>query len=276
MVLEQYAGPFRPTLLQGARAISQQLKGLGVDVPPLDFIMDAIVITAVLLLLSLLFIPLRSKDKRDTLLLVGISGESDSPSVGKTSLFTVLRDGVFPKYGTVPSMQPNQAQIWLPATNLLVNLVDYPGHPRLLYKLTEHLSRAKGIVFVVDGEMFTAQARRDAALLHDVLTNPVVANKATPVLIFINKTDAQKCAKEATVKVRLQAELDRVRTASASRLRSVGAEGKEEGEEERAFLGFENEAFCFEHAASPVSIASGSAQELDVEGILEFARSHFL
>lgn len=276
MVLEQYAGPFRPTLLQGAQAVSQQLKSFGFNVPSVDVIIDAIVVTAILLILSLIFIPLRSKDKRDTLLLVGISGESDSPSVGKTSLFTVLRDGVFPKYGTVPSMQPNQAQIWLPDTNLLVNVVDYPGHPRLLYKLTEYLSRAKGIIFVVDGELFTAQARRDAALLHDILTNPVVANKATPVLIFINKTDAQKCAKETIVKVRLQAELDRIRIASASTLRSVGAEGKEEGEEERAFLGFENEAFCFDHAASPVSFASGSAQELDVEGIVEFAKTHFL
>ncbi|KAI0565705.1 Signal recognition particle receptor beta subunit [Gracilaria domingensis] len=275
MVLEKYAGPLRPLLYEAAALVEEGFVISGSDAPPASWIIDSIIVTSVVLILSLLFLSFRKRDRRNSLLLLGISGESDASSVGKTSLFTVLRDGVFPKYGTVPSMQPNEADIYLPGTNACVPIVDYPGHPRLHYKLPEYLLRAKCIVFVIDGELFTAQARRDATFLHDILTSPGVAKNATPILIFINKTDAQKCSKQATVKVRLEAELDRVRTASASRLRSTGTEGGEEAEEERAFLGFENETFAFEHVASPVSFASGSAQELDVEGIVEFAKIHF-
>ncbi|CAN8062239.1 unnamed protein product [Agarophyton chilense] len=275
MVLEKYAGPLRPLLFKAAVSIEWELKIRGIDVPPLASIIDAMVITVVLLILSLAYLSLRREDIRKNLVLVGISGEFDAPSVGKTSLFTVLRDGVYPKYGTVPSMQPNEGDFYLPDTSIRVPIVDCPGHARLQHKLPEQLSRAKCLVFVVDGELFTAQARRDATFLHDILTNPSVAKNATPILIFINKTDAQKCAKETTVKVRLQAELDRVRTASASKLRSVGAVGSEGAEEERAFLGFENEAFAFEHVASPVCFASGSAQELDVEAIVKFAKTYF-
>lgn len=290
MVLEQYLGPLRPPLVHVASAIAAKLENYGIDPPPHSSVADAMLFTLlaiIITILSYIVTALLSKqDRRNAVLILGISGDSDDPAVGKTALFKSLRDGALPKHGTVPSMTVND-DIFVPHGTSQsappLRWIDFPGHSRLRHKLRKYLAMAKCIVFVVDAQRFTAQARKDAELLFDVLTDPVVADSATPVLIFCNKADVQNPAKADAVQKRLEAELERARAANTSMLRSAavavdgsGSQDAVEAEEERVQLGYENEQFSFDHAPGPVSFASGSAATNDVEAIINFARSSFL
>lgn len=116
-----------------------------------------------------------------------------------------------------------------------------------------------------------------------MLTNPVVADKATPLLVFCNKSDTAAHAKTIVVQTRLEAELQRVRAANNSSLRSAAVATDGSGnqtalgeEEERVPLGYDGEPFSFDHASGPITFASGSALTNDVEAIINFARSSFL
>lgn len=262
----------------------------GMEPPAQNMLVDALVVTVLVLALSVLGIVLSTlfsrRDTRNAVLIVGISGDSDAPAVGKTALFKALRYGELPKHGTVPSMSVNDATFvphGLSQSAPPLRWIDFPGHPRLRYKLHSYIKMAKCIVFVVDGQRFTAQARKDAELLYDILTDPFVADRCTPLLVFCNKSDVTNPTKAVTVQTRLEAELERARTANSSTLRSAavaadgsGNQGAMADEEERAQLGYQNEPFSFDHAPGPVTFASGSAVKSDVEAIINFARSSFL
>lgn len=116
-----------------------------------------------------------------------------------------------------------------------------------------------------------------------MLTNPVVADKATPLLVFCNKSDTAAHAKTVVVQTRLEAELERVKAANSSSLRSaavaVDGSGNQAAiaeEEERVPLGYDGEPFSFDHAPGTITFASGSALANDVDAIINFARSSFL
>lgn len=255
-----------------------------------NVLVDALVVTVLVLMVSILGITMSAllsrRDTRNAVLIVGISGDSDAPAVGKTALFKALRYGALPKHGTVPSMAVNDATFVPHGTSHSappLRWIDFPGHPRLRHTLHSYLTMAKCIVFVVDGQRFTAQGRKDAELLFDILTDPFVADHGTPLLIFCNKSDVSNPAKIVTVQTRLEAELERARAANSSTLQSAavaadgsGNQGALAEEEERAQLGYENESFSFDHAPGPVTFASGSAATNDVEAIINFARSSFL
>lgn len=263
--------------------LASKLSSLGFKPPSEPYLTDALIVTIFFICVSavvLLLTPLFSKrDKRNAVLIVGVSGEGDAPAVGKTSLFKALQSSQPPKHGTVPSMQINDA-IFAPASSSVpLRWIDFPGHPRLRHTLPPYLTQAKCIVFVIDAQRFMAQARKDAELLYYILTDPNVAKQATPVLIFCNKSDVPNPAKTVAVQIRLEAELERAKAASTATLRSASvtdAVDPSEMDEKRAFLGFENEPFSFEHASSPVSFASGSARTGDVEAVINFVRSNFL
>lgn len=290
MVLEQHLGPLRPVIHRAASVLSTTLLYFNLPPPPSSKLADALLITLFLLILSSLAFALSilrfRRDTRNAVLILGISGENDNPAVGKTAIFKALRNGWLPKHGTVPSMTVNDA-IFIPhgtsqPTNAL-RWIDFPGHPRLRHKLHAYLSIAKCIVFVIDATLFTAQARKDAELLFEILTHPVVSAKATPLLVFCNKSDSPLHAKPVAVQTRLEAELDRARAANSSTLRTAavamdgsGNQGAFAEEEERAPLGYEGEKFSFDHIPGPVSFAAGSAVTNDVEAIVNFARSSFL
>lgn len=290
MVLEQYLGPMDPFVSRAAMAIGNRMEAYGVQALPRNVLVDALVITVLVLTLSILGITASAlfshRDTRNAVLIVGISGDSDAPAVGKTAIFKALRYGALPKHGTVPSMTVNDATFiphGLSQSTPPLRFIDFPGHPRLRHTLHTYLKMAKCIVFVVDGQRFTAQARKDAELLYDVLTDPFVAEKGTPLLVFCNKSDVTNPTKTITVQTRLAAELERARNANASTLRSAavaadgsGNQGALVDEDERAQLGYENEAFSFDHTPGPVTFASGSALKNDVEPIINFARSSFL
>lgn len=285
MVVYQYLGPFRPIVNHTAEVISSALLTFGIQPPREEYISDAFLLTLLTLLLTSIAITLFSttwtgRDTRDAAVIVGISGEGDAPAVGKTALFKALRYGQQPKYGTTPSMVVNEG-IFSPkqaTPPLLVRWVDFPGHPRLRPKLSEYLRQARCVLFVADIGRFTAQARRDADLLHDVLTHPVVVKRATPVAIVLNKCDdaTRPSISPVVVRTRLEAELERVRIAKAGTLRSaaVGSEENDQ-EEEPVALGFDNEAFSFDHTAGPVTFCNASATTGDVDQVISFVRQGF-
>lgn len=298
MTLTDSLGPLGPPVTAAAEAVAAAMERAGFAPPPHASLVSALVLTAALLVLGAVVAAATAvtsrRIRRDAVLILGISGDGDAPAVGKTALFKALRYGKLPKHGTLPSMAVNEAsfaphgQLPAPASATPLRWVDFPGHPRLRHKLSPYLASARCIVFVVDAQRFTAQARRDAELLYDVLTHPAVAKHGTPVLVFCNKADASSSSspvKIVAVKTRLEAELERLRSAKSSGLRGIGtatagipANALDAGddEEERAPLGFENEQFQFDHAPGPVTFAIGSAASQDVAAIVKFARFSFL
>lgn len=288
MVFQQILGPFRAPLSNIAQLIANRMETAGLKPPPIQSLEDALIVTALVFLLSfvsyLFIISNTKRDTRNAVLILGISGDNDAPAVGKTALFKVLRFGQLPKHGTVPSMQVNEASFAPFGSSQSaqpLRWIDFPGHPRLRHKLPEYLKMARCVVFVIDAQRFTAQARKDAQLLFNVLTDPVVVRNSTPVLVFCNKSETPNSASAITVQTRLEAELERTRAASNSTLQSasVGTTAStfaQDGEEQRELLGYENEKFVFDHAPGPVTFASGSAMRQDIDPIINFTRSSFL
>lgn len=257
----------------------------GITPPKDELLVRAVLATAIVLALSLAYAALHllssRRDKRDTVLIVGSSGLDESPSVGKTTLFTVLRNGDPPLLTPVPSMEPNEAVFppraarAAPATRAptSVRWVDFPGHARVRPRLSRFLERARCVVFVVDAARFAQDARRDAAFLYDVLVHASVERHLTPVLVFCNKSELAGAVSPAAVRARLQAEIERARGARKGGLAEVDAD--DEGEEGRQ-LGIDGMPFVFDHAHGPVSFSGGSALKNDVVGVVNFVRSSFL
>ena len=257
--------------------------------PPVDSVLvDALIISMALIIISMIIfaitMPFSKRDKRNSVLIVGITGDSDDPAVGKTSIFKALRYGSLPKHGTVPSMQVNE-DTFTPygASDSFqpIHWIDFPGHSRLRHNLQKYLNVAKCIVFVVDAQRFNLQARRDAELMYEILTDNGIANNAIPMLVFCNKSETSTAVNTNIVQTRLEAELERARMASKSVIRSAQVGNNDDSgegidaDEDRAFLGFENETFSFDHVQH-VSFHSGSALNGDLDPIINFARSSFL
>lgn len=280
MALELYLGPLRAPIQSIAATLANLLSSIGLTPPPITQLTDAILITLVVILITALAAPilpaLTQRDDRDAILILGISGDGDAPAVGKTALFKQLKNGRQPAFGTTTSMQPNDAT-FSPSSheNCSIRWVDFPGHPRLRPKLSQYLTKARGIVFVVDGSRFFAQARRDAELLYEVLTNATVSKKATPILIVANKADLTPTSvTPASIRTRLEAELDRTRAAQASSLQAVGVgDGDHNDMNERITLGYENEVFSFDHIPNEITLAQTSASLGEVSAIVVFAKS---
>lgn len=282
MVLEQYVGPLQGPLLSIANALSATLSSVGLNSPPPSQIVDALIITLFIILISSigasLFPALTQRNNRNVMLLLGISGDGDEPAVGKTVLFKFLKNGRQPEHGTTPSMQPNDDVFTVSSSdNLSTRWVDFPGHPRLRTKLGEYLDKAQGIVFVIDGSRFSAQARRDAELLFQVMTNKTVSKYSTPVLILANKSDiTPPSINPASIRTRLEAELDRLRTSFAGTPRAAIVGSKDvdvDDEDDQVMLGYDNEPFSFDHVPNDVSFAQASASTGEVSAVISFMKS---
>lgn len=282
MVLEQYITPFHGPLLSLASILSTTLSSVGLNPPPPGQIADAIIVTLVILLISSIVAPilptLTQRSNRDAILLVGISGDGDDPAVGKTTLFKLLKNGRQSQHGTTPSMQPNDDVFRASASDSApVRWVDFPGHPRLRTKLGDYLDKARGIVFVVDGSRFAAQGRRDAELLFQVMTNKTVSKYSTPILILANKSDiTPPSINPASIRTRLEAELDRIRASSAGSLRAAGVGDKDADfadDDNRVTLGYDNEPFSFDHVPNEMSFLQASAVTGDVSAVISFTKS---
>lgn len=285
IIFHNYLPPLRPAVHQLAITLSTSLQALRLNPIPPSNLTDALIITLAIILITTILTALattlfNNRDTRNAVVLIGVSGERDTPAVGKTALYKALRDGRQPKYGTVTSLQPNDAT-FAPVNHpaFQARWLDVPGHARLLPKLATFLSQARCIVMVIDAQTFAASARRDAHLLHTVLTNRCVMRHRTPVLLFVNKADVATLPVH-TVRTRLEAELERARTAHGAALRSavVSAHVKEDDQQQKQHiikLGFDNEQFTFDHVPNAITFGSGSAHAGDVRDVIHFAMATF-
>ncbi|CAL8470809.1 g10351 [Coccomyxa elongata] len=222
-----------------------------------------IVILAILLVL--IGIVYQRKGKRgDTVLLVGPCG------AGKTTLFLQL-EKTAAGIGTVASMQENIGMAMLPTGKegriKEVRLVDIPGHPRVFSRaLSEHVDRARGIVFMVDSVDFMPQKEQIAEQLYDVLAHPVVNGRRLPVLLACNKSDCgTKAHTMDFIRKRLEKAIDQLRST-----RLAISEDSRRNE----VLGRADEAFSFAGLAKAhgarLSVADLSALEGEVGSVQQF------
>lgn len=199
----------------------------------------------------------RKRQPRDTVLILG---PCDS---GKTRLFYSLLGPAYATLATVSSVKPNRLELRsLQADSPLLKtlgedhtvrpgrwLVDFPGHPRLQYRLNELLPRALCVVYVLDATN-KPSTKRAAEHLYDLFIHPDVLENQTPFLLACNKTDLPAAKTVAGVREDLQREIERLRVSRAAAL-----EGEDAAEK---FIGVHGKPFALEDAPIPVSLCSVS------------------
>jgi signal recognition particle receptor subunit beta len=287
---------------RAAHVLADLMRRAGLTPPPEPLLVPALLVTLITLLIGASFLSTfafaPSRNARDTVLIVGASPSSTlAPAPGKTTLFHALRTGRAPPYGTVPSQVPNEAVFAAKAACATdsngspaelfapVKWVDFPGHARLRPQLAAYLISARIVVIAVDSSsaVFARTVRESADLLHEVLTHATVAKHVAPVLVFCNKADTLGAASPATVRTRLEAELERVRKAKSvvlagaqnAAIAGSGMSVSADSGGGQAFLGYENEVFNFDHVPNVVQFASGSAKMLDASCVASFVAEHF-
>ncbi|BBM97479.1 signal recognition particle receptor subunit beta [Marchantia polymorpha subsp. ruderalis] len=206
-------------------------------------------------------------NKRDTILLLGLSG------AGKTALFYQLRDGSVHN-GTVTSMEPNEGRFILNSESgekkgkksKPVHIVDVPGHPRLKTKIDELLPQASGIVFVVDALDFMSQLRPTAEYLYDVLTKAWVVKKKIPVLLTCNKIDKVTAHSMDFIRKQLEKEIEKLRvTRKTTSDADVGTE---------ISIGSDSSPFQFTQCSNKVSIVETSVLQGKITEIEVFIKEY--
>ncbi|KAL3699579.1 hypothetical protein R1sor_017601 [Riccia sorocarpa] len=203
--------------------------------------------------------------KRDTVLLLGLSG------AGKTALYYQLRDGSLHQ-GTVTSMEANEGRFVLNSEAKEkkgkkmkpVHVVDVPGHPRLKPKIDEFLPQASGIVYMVDALDFMPQLRQTAEYLYDVLTKAWVVKRKIPVLLACNKIDKVTAHSMDFIRKQLEKEIEKLRTTRKTTSDAdVGTE---------ISIGSETGPFQFTQCANKISIVETSVLQGNIRDIEVFIR----
>lgn len=146
-------------------------------------------------------------------------------------------------------------------------LVDIPGHLRVFGRIfSEHVDRARGIVFVVDSVDFMPQKEQIAEQLYDVLAHQVVNRRRLPVLLACNKSDCGTKAHTVDfIRKRLEKAINQLRST-----RSAISEDSRRYE----VLGRASEPFSFSSLAKAhgarLSVADLSALQGDIESVKQF------
>ena len=178
-------------------------------------------------------------------------------------------------------------------------LVDTPGHGKLRYIAMDRLverKRISGVIYVVDAADLSDAAHEDrrggglqrsAEYLHDILlllqkhslkSQKSRGSKATPVLIVANKLDLFTALPTPLVKIRLEAEISRIRESREKGLldSGIGVESATEDGDEKDILGEpDSDTFRFSQMASvdvPVHIAGGYVTGADGPDVQQWWR----
>jgi len=196
----------------------------------------------VLLIAALVILKLTgSKEKKDTFIITGIC---DS---GKTSLYLRLRNDKI--MNTHTSISENEGRFPLAQEDeeKIFHVIDFPGHYKLRYKYQDFTPITKGVIFVIDSATFTKNERDVSEYLYEILANKHIQENEVSVLIVCNKQDYLIALPKERIKSALENEINN--------LRSTRAAGVEQQDEDNVddFLGYENEAFKFEHLPNPIS-----------------------
>ncbi|GJP42952.1 hypothetical protein CLOM_g2472 [Closterium sp. NIES-68] len=204
----------------------------------------------------------------NTIVLLGLCG------AGKTSLWYKLRDGST-HGGTVTSMAVNDDKFPLHAELSKnprarpVHLVDAPGHPRLRSLAGPFLSRACGIVFVVDALDFTLNIRPNAEFLYELLSSAAVQRRRVPVLLACNKMEKVTAHSVEFIRKQLEKEIEKLRSSRHS-MASVGS--SKDGASQGLALKGSGGTFRFADCVNPVSFAECSVASDNLNGVESFIR----
>ncbi|KAL1550851.1 signal recognition particle receptor subunit beta-like isoform X1 [Salvia divinorum] len=225
------------------------------QIPPAQLCTAVGVVLFTVFLFTVMYYLLKHRSA-NTILLTGLSGS------GKTVLFYQLRDGSCHQ-GSVTSTKPNEGRFLLHSeANKLqkgkmkhVHVVDVPGHSRLLAKLDEFLSRAAGIVFVVDSVEFLPHLRIASEYLYDILTNASVVKRKTPLLLLCNKIDRVTAHSMDFIRRQLEKEMTVLSSADTSDEHTLGVVG---------------EAFAFSQCHNKVTTAEASGLTGDIYHLEQF------
>jgi len=208
----------------------------------------------------------------DTIIFVGNSG------VGKTILFSQLFRGTRPT--TVNSIEEEKlanvklAEDTKNAAATVFNAVCIPGNLRLRRQYRKYLPLTAGIVLVVDA--CDPDVKGTAALLHELLVNPIVDSHCPPILIACTKNDIASRTPhfcDSFLKS-LERELDIVKSSQ----NSVAAAGA--SDEDVITLGVQGQAFKFAED-SPCEVhcdlcaVGTSRKDIDASSVEKFIRNCF-
>ncbi|KAL1550850.1 signal recognition particle receptor subunit beta-like isoform X2 [Salvia divinorum] len=215
------------------------------QIPPAQLCTAVGVVLFTVFLFTVMYYLLKHRSA-NTILLTGLSGS------GKTVLFY---------QGSVTSTKPNEGRFLLHSEANKkgkmkhVHVVDVPGHSRLLAKLDEFLSRAAGIVFVVDSVEFLPHLRIASEYLYDILTNASVVKRKTPLLLLCNKIDRVTAHSMDFIRRQLEKEMTVLSSADTSDEHTLGVVG---------------EAFAFSQCHNKVTTAEASGLTGDIYHLEQF------
>jgi signal recognition particle receptor subunit beta len=152
-----------------------------------------------------------------------------------------------------------------------LNVVDFPGHPRLRSGVAARLAQASVVLFVVDSSALSkANLGTCAEFLYDVMTDESVEARQPALLIVCSKFDLSTAAAKAYVRAQLEKELSRLKETRPS----LAAEG-DDGGADTILLGRKGKDFTFaedcpcetqfcEFTAMPVEGAGGGLREIEI------------
>eukprot|EP00658_Telonema_sp_P-2_P002237 TRINITY_DN10857_c0_g3_i1.p1 TRINITY_DN10857_c0_g3~~TRINITY_DN10857_c0_g3_i1.p1 ORF type:complete len:430 (-),score=98.75 TRINITY_DN10857_c0_g3_i1:168-1301(-) len=192
---------------------------------------------------------------------------------GKTQLFYTLKDGGVVT-GTTVSMKENEATFrihkFANEESDPVHMIDYPGEPQLSSRLADFFPVTKAIVFMIDSHDKASIEQYAAEAMYNLLTNPVIAENAPPILVVCNKSDYPLASKCALLQKLMEEELTKLK-----QTRSVDANlDHDDTESEVIPLGPEGVEFKFDQAPCPVrfvrcSLTSGEGLEAVADFCME-------
>ena len=166
---------------------------------------------------------------------------------GKTSLFYLWSrsdSGSQKPLLTVTSQSVNRGHV-LPEN---LEVVDYPGHPRLWHGALSLVPRAHKIVFLIDATSNINTLKLVAESIYDVLVVKELS-PSTRVLICRNKTDLKSAISQEDLVATLNKQIETLRKSRAQELEGDNAADQ--------FLGFDDEPFDLT-LHSPISIEFGA------------------
>ncbi|XP_028394102.1 signal recognition particle receptor subunit beta-like [Dendronephthya gigantea] len=221
------------------------------------------VISATLLVLLtavLAWIIGRSKNKGNTVLLVGLS------DAGKTLIFIRL---IFNKFlPTHTSIKENKANYKVEQAEdaKFLELIDIPGNEKLRGKfLDQFKSLARGIIFVVDSVTFTRELHAVAECLFDILSNKMFNKLSVKILIACNKQDLTTAKSMNVVKSQLAKEINTLRKTRAAAVKGLDEQSVAHDE---VFVGQKGKDFDFaDLRGMKVEFIECNAKEDDKSGL---------
>lgn len=162
---------------------------------------------------------------------------------GKTSLFYRLSESSFVE--TVSSLTPNTSSLFLSGSQL--QLLDYPGHPRLRPELLRLISRSppRVLILVIDGSD-KSRVKEASELLFDFFA---LENFRSPIILAISKSDISNFRSAGVVAAEIEREIDAIR-------HSRQADG--------IYIGIQGESFKLaKHSPVPVRLCAFSSTAAD-------------